>query len=277
MNTRAEIVAEEAAREGESVTLPKKIGAGVGLDVDGAELDRAIEILETFISKDRVERMQRVLDQRTISTTVMFENPSNPNNVWACLRTLDSFGIQHGHIVSDPDSYSKKARLETMVTAMGSQKWMTLHGHASPEAAVEKLKAEGFQVVATDLSPSTVSIDQIDWSVKTAVVMGNENRGISDEMRGLADKTFQIPMRGFAESFNLSVACSIILAHLSATRALRHGDLPEDERRRINATWLMQCVRGADKILKREGITVCDRVWGPLQRGTSGIAGYTVR
>lgn len=39
--------------------------------------------------------------------------------VWACLRTLDSFGIQHAHIVSDPSTYSKKARLQTMCTAMG--------------------------------------------------------------------------------------------------------------------------------------------------------------
>lgn len=66
--------------------------------------------------------------------------------VWACLRTLDSFGIQHAHVVSDPSTYSKKARLKTMCTAMGSQKWLTLHGHDSPEDAVAKLKADGYQV-----------------------------------------------------------------------------------------------------------------------------------
>lgn len=66
--------------------------------------------------------------------------------VWACLRTLDSFGIQHAHVVSDPSTYSKKARLNTMCTAMGSQKWLTLHGHDSPEDAVAKLKADGYQV-----------------------------------------------------------------------------------------------------------------------------------
>lgn len=66
--------------------------------------------------------------------------------VWACLRTLDSFGIQHAHIVSDPSTYSKQARLKTMCTAMGSQKWLTLHGHDRPEDAVAKLKADGYQV-----------------------------------------------------------------------------------------------------------------------------------
>ncbi len=70
--------------------------------------------------------------------------------MWACLRTLDSFGIQHAHVVSDPSTYSKKARLKTMCTAMGSQKWLTLHGHDSPEDAVAKLRADGYQVSEID-------------------------------------------------------------------------------------------------------------------------------
>lgn len=74
------------------------------------------------------------------------------------------------------------------------------------------------QVVASDLSPSAVPIGEIDWSVPTAVVLGNEERGISHSMRNIADATFVIPMRGFVRSFNMSVACSIILAHLSAVR-----------------------------------------------------------
>lgn len=75
-----------------------------------------------------------------------------------------------------------------------------------------------WQVVASDLSPSAVPIDQINWSVRSAIVLGNEERGISQSMRSLADETFAIPMRGFAQSFNMSVACSVILAHLSAIR-----------------------------------------------------------
>ncbi len=48
------------------------------------------------------------------------------------------------------------------------------------------------------------------------IVMGNEERGISDEMRSVADETFYLPMCGFAESFNLSVATAITLAYMSA-------------------------------------------------------------
>lgn len=74
------------------------------------------------------------------------------------------------------------------------------------------------QVVASDLSPSAVPISEIDWSVPSAIVLGNEDRGITNSMRNLADATFAIPMKGFAQSFNMSVACSVILAHLGALR-----------------------------------------------------------
>ncbi|CAM9475453.1 unnamed protein product [Pylaiella littoralis] len=275
--THSENMAEAAAREVGAANVSTLKGTGALVDQSSSDLDRAVDLLKGYMSGDRMSRMQDVLDQRTRSATMVFENPANPNNVWACLRTLDSFGIQHAHIVSDPSTYSKKARLKTMCTAMGSQKWLSLHGHDTPEDAVAKLKADGYQVVASDLSPSAVPIGDIDWSVPTAVVLGNEERGISDSMRNMADATFVIPMRGFVRSFNMSVACSIILAHLSAVRALKHGDLPEDERKRVIVTWLMQCVRGSEHVLRREGIDIPQEIFGTDKERPENIAGYRVR
>lgn len=58
-------------------------------------------------------------------------------------------------------------------------------------------------------------------------------------------------------------------------RALRHGDLTEDERRKITAGWLLQCVRGSDGILRRHGIVVSEEVFGKLS--SKKIAGYSAR
>lgn len=55
-------------------------------------------------------------------------------------------------------------------------------------------------------------------------------------------------------------------------RALKHGDLTEDERRRITAGWLMQCVRGSDGILRRYGIAV-----PPDAIPNERVAGFSVR
>lgn len=72
----------EAASRISTPQIPKLMGADVGVDIESKEdLEKAIGILAGFLTKDRLSRMQHVLDQRTASATVVFENPSNPNNV----------------------------------------------------------------------------------------------------------------------------------------------------------------------------------------------------
>lgn len=70
--------------------------------------------------------MRTVLSQRTKNCKFLFENPNNPSNVWACLRTIDSFGIQDVDVVIASGMYQGKQALSTkrgMRTAMGSAQW----------------------------------------------------------------------------------------------------------------------------------------------------------
>lgn len=116
-----------------------------------------------------------------------------------------------------------------MRTAMGSAQWLTLTNYRTTAEAVRAIKEQqNCRIYAADPNPSAVDIRSIDWNHNHAsddrpvcIVMGNEDAGISDEMRALADVTFTLPMVGFAESFNLSVATAITLAHLSAASRLQ--------------------------------------------------------
>ncbi len=86
----------------------------------------AINILEPYINEERLERVRAVLSQRTKNCKFLFENPNNPSNVWACLRTIDSFGIQDVDVVIASGMYQGKQALSTkrgMRTAMGSAQW----------------------------------------------------------------------------------------------------------------------------------------------------------
>ena len=71
----------------------------VALTGDAAVVRRAVGILAPYVSDERRDTFQRVVQQRTRHLSVAFERPSNPSNVWACLRTIDAFGCQDVHIV----------------------------------------------------------------------------------------------------------------------------------------------------------------------------------
>jgi tRNA C32,U32 (ribose-2'-O)-methylase TrmJ len=192
-------------------------------------------------------------------------DPSNPSNVFACLRTIDAFGIQNVDIIIQSSQYRGKAAIyqkRNMRTAMGSAKWLSVTNYETTEEAIRTMKEQyNCRIYASDLSPAAMDIRKIDWTrpgkkdeslsqnlghQPICIVMGNEDIGISDTMRSLVDATFTLPMVGFAESFNLSVATAIVLAHLSAasymqpvgalskeeddpTTRLRPGDLSEHE------------------------------------------------
>ena len=237
-------------------------------------VEHATSILEPYINDDRTSRIHQVLSKRTKSVKFLFENPSNPSNVWACLRTIDSFGVQNVDIVMESSTYTggKQATLQKrgMRTAMGSAQWLTLTQHSSTKEAIEQLKnKEGYKIYATDVNPESRDIRDVDFSEneKICIVMGNEERGISDEMRSLADETFYLPMVGFAESFNLSVATSITLAHLSAksshskTGPLKSGNLSTHEFNCLYLKGLLQSLpqkKMGPALLRREGIKLPD-------------------
>ncbi|EJK49840.1 hypothetical protein THAOC_31244 [Thalassiosira oceanica] len=210
-------------------------------------VSRSIAALAPYVRPRRLERIDEVLSRRTGRARFLFENPSNPSNVWACLRTLDSFGVQHADVVVDPDAYDGKAAVmqkRGMRTAMGSAVWMTVRQFGSADEALRVIRdEEGCAVYASDLGEGSVDVRDLSWDGRdcpercpdapaggggrdagdgvaeyrpVCIVMGNEDRGISDGMRSAADATFRLPMVGFAESFNLSVATAVTLAYMSA-------------------------------------------------------------
>jgi tRNA (guanosine-2'-O-)-methyltransferase len=100
-----------------------------------------------------------------------------------------------------------------MTQAMGTQKWLSIKEHSDAKQLCDDLKSQGYTVCCTDLSPGAVALDQVDWSAKKhAIVFGNEENGISSELRENADLRVFMPMKGFAESLNLSVSTGVVLS-----------------------------------------------------------------
>lgn len=258
--------------------LDKQNAALLALNPDLVE--KATKILKEFITDERMERLNEVLSKRTQNCRFLFENPGNPSNVWACLRTVDSFGIQNVDIVVDSSKYTKKAAIaqkKNTRTAMGSAKWITLHSHSSTASALKTLRGQGFKIYASDLNPNAKDIHTLDWGSnnnnngnskiyddKICIVMGNEEMGISDEMREGADVTFFVPMVGFAESFNLSVSTAIILAHLTAKGGdnqgpIKPGDLDHHEVNCLRLKWMMNSMthkKLGKALLKKHGLNL---------------------
>jgi len=204
--------------------------------------------LKNYLTERRRARIEEVLSRRTRDLILVLEGVHDPHNVAACLRTAEGLGLQEVHVIAPGDYHPHKK------VSQGADKWLDIHRHSTPEAAADALRDRGYRLFAAALAPGACSIDDLDFTKKTAVVLGNEHEGVSDALQALCDGAFVIPMRGFTQSFNISVAAAITVYHATRARTAAlgpAGDLALEDRDVLRTRWVELSVRGA-ALLKEE-------------------------
>lgn len=210
-----------------------------------------VAYLGQYITVHKKSAIERVLAQRTRFFTVVLEDIFKPHNASAVLRTCDCFGIQDIHLIEKTDTY----KVNPFVTR-GAAQWVDLHKYYTPEgSAVDdcfgRLRSEGYVIYGTSPASDSLSIHDLPLlpHQKVALVFGNEHEGISEEVKSKVDGLVHIPMRGFTESFNISVSASIFLYELMK-RANEMGipnfHLSDQDREELRLRWYKDIVPHAD-------------------------------
>jgi tRNA (guanosine-2'-O-)-methyltransferase len=93
----------------------------------------------------------------------------------------------------------------------GAGKWVRMRWLDDTRAVYERLRPQGFQIVAAHPHPAARDFRQVDFTRPTALVLGAELDGLSPFAAAHADALISVPMHGLVESLNVSVAAAIIL------------------------------------------------------------------
>jgi len=205
----------------------------------------AWELLIPFLSEPRVERIRQVLASRCGRLLLVLDNLYDPHNLSATLRTAEAFGLQHVVLTgSAPD------RLNPQV-ALGAQRWLTVRREPDASACCAALKEAGYMVAASVLTGDAMAPSAFEPSGPVALVVGNEHEGLGRAWVEGADVRLRVPMRGFAQSLNVSVAAGVLMALLLDKPALSIRGLPEAEARVLADAWIRKSVPHAERILAR--------------------------
>ena len=196
--------------------------------------------LEPLLTDERRQRITSVISARSLAVAPVLDGLIDPHNVSAVLRSADAFGIQEVHVISRGENCLASPRV-----AQGSERWVDVVEHRSAADCVDALRRRGHRVYVAamngDLRPEALADEP-----KPAIVFGNERDGVSQELYDLADGTYTIPMQGFVQSLNVSVAAAITL--FAAMRG-RPGDLDTEQREQLRARFCMLSVPRGDEIL----------------------------
>jgi tRNA (guanosine-2'-O-)-methyltransferase len=187
---------------------------------------------DSSISRERRERVRRVLAGRLASMVVIIETVRTRHNTSAILRTAEAFGLHEVHMVTGTFRPARGA-------SRGAERWLELHRHAEIAPCIEELHSRGFRVLVADLADDAFTPETAPVDRPIAILLGSETVGVSEAAKALADGVITVPMEGLTESLNVSTAAACLIHRVSERRRAVSGpDLELERQEAFYADWV---------------------------------------
>ena len=152
---------------------------------------------------------------------VLLQSVEYPANVGSAFRIADAVHVNEliltGITPTPPNpAIDKVARYKSLRVPWRYE--------ADPAVAIEQLKADGYQIVAVELTETAVPYFEFNFAPKVCLVVGHEDHGVTRATLELCDAAVFIPMYGKGLSLNVHVALGVVVYHVLHSGALRSED-----------------------------------------------------
>lgn len=198
-----------------------------------------------MLSDSKMHLVEKNAARRTRHITVAIENLYQSHNTSAVIRNCDCFGLQDVYVIA-----KNKFKLNRDV-AMGATKWISEHrfSQGESELCLNEIKSKGYKIVATSPLAET-SIFDLSVKEPICLLFGTEKYGLSEKAFEMADKTVNIPMYGFTESFNISVSVALCLQELrrKMESEVEHWQLSSEEQLDLKLDWCRKILKNGDAV-----------------------------
>ena len=163
----------------------------------------------SVIELDRVSKEEfKTIDKTPL--VVVLDNIRSLNNVGSVFRSSDAFKLEKiylcGVTATPPNAEIHK-------TALGAEDSMEWEYEEDTKAVVAKLKQEGYKIFAVEQVQNSIMLDRVelDKANKYVLILGNEVKGVQQEVVDMCDFAVEIPQFGTKHSLNVSVAAGIVI------------------------------------------------------------------
>lgn len=138
---------------------------------------------------------------------MILANLQDPGNIGTIIRTADAVGIDAVILCECCDLYNPKVIRSTM----GSIFRVPILDNQNITEVIEFFKKNNTKVYASVVESNAVSLTNCDFSISSAVVIGNEGSGLTGEISEMCNEKITIKMTGNIDSLNAAMASVIIM------------------------------------------------------------------
>lgn len=184
--------------------------------------EEVIQKISPFLTENRKATIDTLVANRLQSIQVAVENPYDPRNAAAVVRSCDAFGVQTLHVIGEDTEkvYSKGV-------TQGASKWVDVQHYLALDEYICAMRSNNYLIAGAclggELGLSSLPIDK-----PICLLFGNESNGLTEQAKQDCNLHYQIPMFGMSESFNLSVSAAISLYDVTQRKRQllgKNGDL----------------------------------------------------
>lgn len=161
------------------------------------------------------ETVQKILETKTSPVFLLLDQITDVRNFGAMIRTAECTGVD---AIIIPEKGGAPLNADAVKTSAGGVFNLPIIKVNHIKDAVFYLQASGVQLVAAT-EKTNQSIYEVDFTGPSAIVMGNEAKGVSNSILKSVDKKAKLPMFGKIESLNVSVACGVFLYEVVRQRS----------------------------------------------------------
>jgi len=152
------------------------------------------------------------------TSVLILENLRSIENTASIFRTADGFKVSKiiliGTTPTPLDRFGRK-RQDFAKVSLGAEETVDWEYKKEIGLVIDNLKKEGFQIIALEQTPDSKDLKSLTKPDKFAIIVGNEVTGVSKKALDVSDVVAEIPMLGYKESLNVSVAAGVALFVLS--------------------------------------------------------------
>lgn len=228
--------------------------------LDAGQTDLLLDYLSRFVTPNKQQKIDRVLDFRTRYVTVALEDIYQTQNASACIRSCDLFGIQDLHVIENRNPLKINKDV-----VQGASKWVDIHRYGPPdpdpdsprtdrtERCLHGLRTQGYLLAAATPEEADITVDDLPLERPIALLFGSEEPGLTSAALDLSVLRVRIPMFGFSQSFNISVSVALSL-HSVVTRLHKSAQswrLTVAEIQDLKLRWYRKVIHNGDLLAKQ--------------------------
>lgn len=211
-------------------------------------LEQTYVYLQQFLTEERLRKIEHFSAQSSDFVLPVMEDVYQFRNAAAIVRSAEACGFHkivalQKHNVFNPN----------LEVTKGADTWVEVEKLSARIESLKEIRQRGYKIVAVSPEKNATLLPNFRIDEPIALTFGTEWEGISEEILDFADETLMIPMYGFTQSFNVSVAAAICLYELKQKLVKTQTPhlLNDEKRLRLKIRWAVNSIRSGGEILER--------------------------